>query len=272
MLRRPVSAGKCGVAGRYGFGTRVCPRGVGKGCSALVRIAEAIASLPRRRRIRIRIACVTVAAMLMIGVATFWLPLSRGNFGVVDPGLVYRAAQPGVELTRLVRGYRIASILNLRGGSRDDPWYVAELNVARDQGLEFYDLPMSACRRPMRRELLVLLDLFEHCRYPLLIHCKSGSDRTGLACALYLMSRRGEPPGWAVRGFTLKHGHVPLFGPEHLHEPFREYEAWLKARGLDHSPARFRDWVEHDYQADDLATNIPRLPPGPRTRFESTGG
>ena len=79
------------------------------------------------------------------------------------------------------------------------------------------------------RELLVLLDLFEHCRYPLLIHCKSGSDRTGLASALYLMSRRGEPPGWAVRGFTLKHGHVPLFGPEHLHEPFREYEAWLKA-------------------------------------------
>ena len=67
--------------------------------------------------------------------------------------------------------------------------------MARDQGLEFYDLPMSACRRPTRRELLVLLDLFEHCRYPLLIHCKSGSDRTGLASALYLMSRRGEPPG-----------------------------------------------------------------------------
>ena len=144
--------------------------------------------------------------------------------------------------------------------------------MARDQGLEFYDLPMSACRRPTRRELLVLLDLFEHCRYPLLIHCKSGSDRTGLACALYLMSRRGEPPGWAVREFTLRHGHVPLFGPEHLHEPFREYEAWLEARGLDHSPARFRDWVEHDYQADDLATNIPRLPPGPRVLFEVDKG
>ena len=178
------------------------------------------------------------------------------------------AAQPGEELTRLVRGYRIASILNLRGGSRDDPWYVAELHVARDQGLEFYDLPMSACRRPTRRELLVLLDSVRALSLPAAHPLQVGLGPDGSGICPLPDEWRGEPPGRAVRGFTLKHGHVPLFGPEHLHEPFREYEAWLEARGLDHSPARFRDWVEHDYQADDLAINIPRLPPGPRALFE----
>ena len=102
---------------------------MGKGCSAFVRIAEAIGSLPRRRRVRIRIACLTVAAMLIIGVATFSASTVAGQFGVVSPGLVYRAAQPGEELTRLVRRYRIASILNFgqdtgttRGTSPSSTW------------------------------------------------------------------------------------------------------------------------------------------------------
>ena len=55
----------------------------------------------------------------------------------------------------------------------------------------YYDLPLSATRRPTRRELLQLIDLLETCSYPLLIHCKSGADRTGLASALYRLVRRG---------------------------------------------------------------------------------
>ena len=44
--------------------------------------------------------------------------------------------------------------------------------------------------------------------------------------------------------FTLAHGHVPLFGPEHLHEPIDEYASWLRDRGLKHDPERFRGWIE----------------------------
>ena len=73
-----------------------------------------------------------------------------------------------------------------------------------------------------------LLDLFDSCRYPLLIHCKSGADRTGLASGLYLMARRGVPPGEALRAFSVLHGHFPIGGPEHLHEPIEEYAAWLR--------------------------------------------
>ncbi len=241
-------------------------RSGGKGCLALARLDEAIAAVPRYPRIRV--ACGMFAGLLVVLIAIFWIPLTQGNFGVVDPCLVFRSAQPGGELPRLIREHRLASILNLRGGSRADSWYLSEFRAARDEGLAFYDLPLSASRRPTRRELLILLDFFEHCPYPLLIHCKSGSDRTGLACVLYLMTRRGEPPEQAVRAFNLRYGHVPLFGPEHLHEPFCEYRAWLQSRDLAHTPARLRAWVEHDYRADDRATNVPHLQPGPRVLFE----
>jgi hypothetical protein len=201
---------------------------------------------------------------LVVAAVTFRNPWFFGNFGVVEAQRVYRSAQPEDELPRLIARYHLASVLNLRGGSPDDRWYNDEVRATRDSRINFYDLPMSATRRPLRRELLILLDVFDRGPYPLLIHCKSGSDRTGLATALYLMSKKGEPPEEAMAAFTLRYGHVPLFGPEHLHEPLQEYAAWLKAQGEVHTPARFRFWVEQHYESEDPRREVPRLQPGPR--------
>jgi protein tyrosine phosphatase (PTP) superfamily phosphohydrolase (DUF442 family) len=216
----------------------------------------------KTRRVR-RYVVAFVAAALVV-VLIFRNPLFHGNFGVVEPGQVYRSSQPVADLPRIIDQNHLVSILNLRGGSHRDDWYAAEVRATHERGIDFYDLPLSAIRRPRRRELLILLDLFERCRYPLLIHCKSGSDRTGLAAALYRMTRRDEPPDRAMEAFSLKYGHVPLFGPEHLHEPIEEYGAWLKAHHLAHRPERFRAWVEQVYVSDDPGTAITPLEPGPR--------
>lgn len=221
------------------------------------------------RRLRRVGAVLTITVLLCAGaaVATFRRPLFQGNFGVVDPGRVYRAAQPDPDdWPSLLDRYHPASVLNLRGGSWADSWYAAEVDATRAGGVRFYDLPMSATRRPAREELLALLDLLDACRYPLLIHCKSGSDRTGLAVGLYLMSHRGWSPERALSAFTLGYGHVPLLGPERLHEPFQEYADWLQARGLAHSPDRFRHWLTADYRSDRPPEDLPPRPirPGPR--------
>ena len=193
-------------------------------------------------------------------------PLFWRNLGVVEPGRVIRSAQPTSQLPELVREYHLKSILNLRGGSPSDWWYEAEVRTVRESGLSFYDLPLSATRRPLRLELLRLIDVLRQCPYPLLIHCKSGADRTGLASALYLMLQRGEAPKQAAGAFSIAFGHIPLGGPEHLHEPLDEYAAWLKANGLSHSPERFRDWVQNDYRAADPPSDPPLYPTGPRAR------
>jgi hypothetical protein len=197
---------------------------------------------------------------------TFRRPWFRGNLGVVDAGRVIRSAQPTSQLPAWIRKYGLRSIFNLRGGGSADWWYDAEVKAARDGGVCFYDWPLSATRRPSRRELLVLIDTLRACPYPLLIHCKSGADRTGLASALYLMMQRGVPPEQAEGAFTLEYGHVPLCGPEHLHEPLREYAAWLAARGLSHSPDRFRGWVKTEYRSPDRSDDPPPLAAGPRHR------
>jgi hypothetical protein len=223
--------------------------------------SERIESGRRRWRRAFR---ATIALVIAAGVIEFRRPLFSGNFGVVDPGRVYRCAQPTANLGRILESCHPASILNLRGGKPSDDWYAAEVRETSERHIDFYDLPLSPVRRPRRNELLDLLAVLERCRYPLLIHCKSGADRTGLATALYLMARLGEPPARALDAFSLAYAHIPIGGPEHLHEPLLEYDAWLKARGVSHTPGRFRWWVERDYRADDPLLGQHEVRAGPR--------
>ncbi len=196
-----------------------------------------------------------------------WRIATRPNFGAVDPGRVYRCAQPKDNLDQILGRYGLKTVLNLRGGSEADDWYLNEVRATVRRNVDFYDLPLSASRRPTRRELLVVLDLLDRCRYPLLIHCKSGADRTGLVSGLYRLSVLREPPERALGAFSIGYGHVPLFGPERLHEPFVEYAAWLEGQHLAHTPARFRGWVEREYRSDDARVDFPPLNTGPRPRL-----
>lgn len=216
-----------------------------------------------RRRVR-RAVLALVLALAAFPAALISRPWWGSNLGVVDPGRVIRAAQPTTRLPALIHDYRLASILNLRGGTPHDWWYAAEVEAARERGVAFLDLPMSPTRRPGRRELLQLIDTISSCKYPLLIHCKAGADRTGLASAVYLMMQRSEPPRQALRAFTIYHSHVPIFGTEHLHEPLEEYAAWLDRRSLGHTPERFRGWVRDEYRSADPSVDPPPLPIGPR--------
>lgn len=220
---------------------------------------------PGRSRLRRRVALGVVLLLAALCCWTFRGPIGFANFGVVEPGRVYRCAQPGEDLEQTARERGIRSILNLRGGSEDDEFYRTEVQVADRLNLDFYDLPLSATRRPSRGELLRLLDVLDRCRYPLLIHCKSGADRTGLATALYRLQKLGEAPETAMGGFTLVYGHLPLFGPERLHEPVEEYAEWLSRNHREHSPSRFRNWVMWDYRDSEKPGELARpMRPGPR--------
>src|SRR5262245_32765957 len=103
------------------------------------------------------------------GSTTAWTlrrPLFLGNFGVVDPGRVYRYEQPQPgDWPRLLATIQPVSVINLRGGSMKDPWYAAEADLA-SKGIDVYELPMNAEARPRRHQMLALLDLFDRVRYP----------------------------------------------------------------------------------------------------------
>lgn len=225
-------------------------------------------SLRRRLGQAVRRAGNVAAVLVLAGsISLAWVfrrPWFEGNLAVVDPDRVIRSAQPTNRLASWIADYHLRSVLNLRGGSKSDWWYESEVKTVQAQAVAFYDLPLAATRRPTRRELLLLIDVLERCPYPLLIHCKSGADRTGLASALYLMIKCNQSPETAENAFSVDYGHIPLFGTEHLHEPLREYSAWLKDRRLAHSPERFRSWVKTEYRSADPPVDPPLWPQGPR--------
>ena len=196
--------------------------------------------------------------LLALGAFGWWFrrPLFEGNFGVVDPGQVYRSAQPNGHLSEWAQRYHLAAILNLRGGSMAEPFYRQERELADAHGLRFFDVPLSATASPTQEQLLALIAAIREAPFPLLIHCKQGADRTGLGTAVYQMIRLGVPPREALTSFRLEHAHVPVFGPEKLHAPLEKYAAWLEHQGLSHTPARFESWVRYEY-------SVPGSRPGP---------
>ncbi len=224
-----------------------------------------------RRRTRRFWRRIGLLVALLGFVGLFHRFLFLDNLAVVEPGRVYRSAQLKGRLEPTLKSLQIATVLNLRGGSRADWRYAQEVDVTRQLGIDFYDLPMQADEVPSRRELLAIVDLLDRCRYPLLVHCKSGSDRTGLVSALYRLVERSEPPEQARGSFSLWRGHVPLLGPEQLHTPLLQYQDWLDQEKLSHTPDRFRHWLATVYATDrealaERAVSLP-LEPGPRAEL-----
>jgi protein tyrosine phosphatase (PTP) superfamily phosphohydrolase (DUF442 family) len=231
---------------------------------------ETVSDQRKPSRLRRRSRRVLLALGLILFLASFHRFLFLNNFAVVERGRLYRSAQPKGDLDQTIRDLGLNAVLNLRGGGPNDWWFAAERAATEEAGIAYYDLPLSATRRPTRAELLALIDALETGPYPLLVHCKSGSDRTGLAAALYRLVVRGEPPERALTSFSLWRGHVPWLGPEHLHEPLIEYQAFLLRRGEAHTPARFRDWLTTHFEPEGRAGPAFRARPTAQARRETT--
>ncbi len=113
------------------------------------------------------------------------------NFGEVDPGRIYRAAQPSPLFLRwLVKHEQIQTLVNLRGKTQG-----YESAFAARHGLRVHSFNLSSRRPPsdeeVQRFMTILADPENH---PILVHCRNGADRTGYMLGLY----RVQVSGWTV--------------------------------------------------------------------------
>jgi protein tyrosine/serine phosphatase len=165
---------------------------------------------PKSRAVR-RVIGVVLIGLLAIGGYTIYI-LAINNFHAIVPGVAYRAAQLDADNIRTyVERHGIRSIVNLRGAHPGDPWYDEEAGAARRHGLALFDFPISGTRiLPIERthELVAVL---EQAPLPVLIHCESGADRSGLAAALFLLSNRRTSLAVASSQLSLAYGHFPFF-------------------------------------------------------------
>mgnify|MGYP002716915109 CR=1 FL=1 len=150
------------------------------------------------------VASIVLTPVLYIGGA-----MLTGNIHAVAPGEVYRSAQPSAKtLERLQAAYGLRSVINLRGENAGSPWYDEEVAASRRLGLAHFDFRMSAKTELSPAEAEALLALMEAAPKPLLIHCQSGADRTGLAAALYVAAVKRWGEAAAEAQLSLLYGHV----------------------------------------------------------------
>lgn len=127
------------------------------------------------------------------------------NDGQISDG-VYRSNNPGLARLRAVQAAGIKTVVNLR----DDPDY-APMKFSRARcaqlGLGYVSHMMAPRRAPTRAELLALLELFPTLEKPVLFHCKSGADRTGLVAALWRMTQDGAPLAQARDELSIRYLH-----------------------------------------------------------------
>jgi protein tyrosine/serine phosphatase len=135
---------------------------------------------------------------------------ASGNFHAVKAGQLYRSAQlDKAEFGKVIENYHIKSVLNLRGPNPESAWYQDELAAMREHAIDHYDVGISAHQPPTPDQMARILVILRTAAKPLLIHCKAGSDRTGLVTALYRYAIAGEPAEQAASELSLRFGHFP---------------------------------------------------------------
>lgn len=138
------------------------------------------------------------------------------NFDCVENGKLYRSAQlKPKKLEKIIRNNNIKVVINLRGENPNAKWYNAEIDVCKKLGVEHYDIAMSAKQYPSKENLQKLLHIFDYSKTnnkPVLIHCRAGRDRTGLACALWELYM-GKSKKEAEKQLSLKYLHIEKLYP-----------------------------------------------------------
>lgn len=161
------------------------------------------------------------------------------NAAEVAPGRLYRSNHPLPGALRgLVARHGIRTVINLRGRRDRCGADALSRTEAERLGLVHHDAPLESRGAPHRDRLLRLIGLFRDGPEPILVHCKSGADRAGLAAGVWLAAN-GAPPARSAAQLSWRFGHVArsrtgildaffaLWAAFHRRHPDVPFERWL---------------------------------------------
>jgi protein tyrosine phosphatase (PTP) superfamily phosphohydrolase (DUF442 family) len=194
--------------------------------------------------------------MLGLATAAFAMPVYRlasENLHAAVPSKLFRSGQlSGERLSQCIGSYGLRTVVNLRGPNPEDSWYRHERAAAARAGVRHFDLPVDSTYPPTRRELRDWVELFESCEQPVLVHCQSGIDRTGLVTAVGLLLYDPDATlADARRQLSLSYGHLPWRANRGRFLEFLDmYEGWLRETRCQHDAQSFRVWALEVYRPD----------------------
>lgn len=174
--------------------------------------------------------------------------VATDNLHAIQPHRSYRAAQMSPKhLRSAIQRHGIRTVINLRGYCPDFEWYRDECHVSHSDNAAQEDITLSAIRLPTPSEIRRLVEVLDHAEYPILMHCRQGVDRTGLAAAVVKLLEPGVSLETAERQLSLAYGYVPYNGTENMRQFLSLYREWLQQLNVEHSSELFRHWAMREY-------------------------
>ena len=184
--------------------------------------------------------------------------LAWRNWVEVIPGRVYRCNHPTPgALARAVRRFGFKTLVNLRGHRACGSDALSREAAVR-LGLTHVDMAFESRGAPHKERILRFYEIYRQVQFPVLMHCKSGADRAGLAAGLALLFEGGTAAA-ALEHLSWRYLHSSKARTGILDAFFLRYQADAEGR------IGFVDWVRgeydearlmRDFRADGLASFI----------------
>ncbi|MGD1043334.1 MAG: tyrosine-protein phosphatase [Sedimentisphaerales bacterium] len=171
------------------------------------------------------------AAILITAVVILVQSFRIKNFHAVQPSLLYTSAQPkGMDYTRLLYKYHIATIINLRSPAehREQNWYSEEITWVRSNGVKYFEMPLDRnANNPayfpdanMQQQFLAIMANKEN--LPVLVHDGSGKGRVAMLAAVWLAKNRQQSLEQLLAdAVRIKHGQLTEQEINFIHGLFR---------------------------------------------------
>ena len=192
--------------------------------------------------------CLLVLASVLYGGYSLWVGEVRNmiwprNWGVVEPGKLYRSAQISRRIIRpTLQDNHIGVVIFMSGDDPNREDTTVENKTCADLGIKRLNLNLNGNGTgKVAKYISALTEIIESNRHnvPVLVHCETGAQRTGGVVAFYRVLVEGRS-GSEAYAELLQYGHDPSKNPHlipYLNEHMGEVaEALAGEKLIDHVP------------------------------------
>jgi len=190
----------------------------------------------------------SVVVAALVGAALLWQVegvkqlFGPRNWGEVEPGF-YRSGQISrFVLKKALQQHDVKLVVFMSGDKANRPDVQAEAQICRDLGIERINCGLAGDGTGDIRSYANAIEAISKARRegkPVLVHCHTGSQRTGGAVAYYRMLVEGRPAAEA-HAELLQYGHDPRDNPDllpYLNAHMRELaDILVERRVIDRAP------------------------------------
>jgi uncharacterized protein (TIGR01244 family) len=172
------------------------------------------------------------------------------NLHEVVPGKFYRSSEVKVrDFIPEVKRLGVHTVIDVRLGPKTlSHEYLGEEEALQRAQVYYRHFPLTGSKEMTKTQVLSLLKLLDEAAPPLLVHCSSGTHRSGVVSAIYLMEKEGVPFEEAIKQLSPKYG---FFAAERRLKsvisgrPTIDNILWRYGEFLKNNPGvTFRGWVE----------------------------